>query len=156
MAVDFSKCLQTKVADTRPMPVLPIGTYFAKIKNYKERQLTRDGTTQTIVVFPIQILMADEDVDHEQLAEFKAQGEFSAINLSRDVFLTESEIAEIALHPVRRFLAEVAKVDVDEPGLSFAEALSRAAGKDVKVHIAHKMTKDGKGIIMNIDAVVAN
>jgi hypothetical protein len=149
MAANFNVLLNVNSDNAREVPPLPMGTYIAKIGQYSYRE-PKGQMNVGVITLPLKIISAHDDVDHEQLQEYLAENNFAVAKVSKDIFLEDSEVPEIAINPVIKFLRDVVKIDV--AGCSFKEALARTNGTQIYVHIVHKQRADGSKVDMRVDS----
>ena len=148
MAVNFNNLLTVQSDNAREVPPLPAGTYIAKIGQFNHRE-PKGSMAVGVISFPLKVLQAHDDVDAEQLQDYLKENNFGSAKLSKDIFLEDSEQAEIAINPVIKFLRDTIKLDI--AGLSVKESLAKANGVQIYIHIAHKLRADGSKVDMRVD-----
>lgn len=149
--VDFAKMLKTPVADIKPAPTLPVGTYQCRVGSYKTVAKEIQGEEKGIFTFGLQILAPLGDVDEEAIETFGGLDQLKKYKLNHDVFVGDND----NLSNIVRFATETCKVEQTE-GMQFDELLAETKGVTVVVAIQHKPRKKGEGVVAVISSVLAD
>ena len=132
--VDFRKILGTKVEDVKRPPLIPVGTYRARVAKPVSYDEISNGRFK-VMDFQLQLVEPMADVDADALTEYGGLGKGSVLT-HRFMFSTEEgpEAAanvERTVFNLKRFLSDHLKIQ----GEDLNELASQAVGNECLVHV---------------------
>lgn len=150
---DFSSYLEASVDDIpKSLPSLPLGHYFATLKDWRTDERFYDKTNPKkgtpVVELIFSVSAADDDVDEGELPA----GGVGGRQVRKDYTLNDPDSrGQMGL----RRVCEIA-CGIDGKGLTLQDLLDAAKGSDVKVYNEPRMSKtDDSQFFDNITRVVA-
>lgn len=141
--VDFTKLMARKVEDAKKPKPLPAGTYLCIIENYIFGTSSKKGTPY--IRFNFKPMMADEDVDAEELAalaqelEMSPQEWMAKKGLRMDFYLTDD-----AMYRLRDFLE--AGLGLDTSGTTFDKVVPDTKNMSIKIAVTREIGDDGESM----------
>ena len=137
---NFESILSQEVQTAERPKAAPVGTYICNVKDHTFDSSSRKQTPY--VRYGLTPMVAEDDVDPDALEEY---GGLEGKSLRIDFYLTPD-----AVYRLREFLEEHLHINCD--GRTFAETIPEAVGQQVKVHVTHTISDDGKQTYANIDS----
>jgi hypothetical protein len=124
---NFNEIANTKVADVKPVPLAPVGTYrwrVTKLPVIRDFTSSKDGIEYQSVDFPVQIVAPLEDVDPSEYP-----GELTDIRQTVSfLFDKKDEVAFArAQNNVKRFMVEHLKAGDED--MSFKELMNNSVNQ---------------------------
>jgi hypothetical protein len=114
--MDFNEALNIKAEDIKRPPLLPVGTYTAIVSKVPEISLSEDQRYQ-FVDFPLKIIKAEEDVDHDELRNFgglNGQVRRHRFLFNRGSSPEDESAFNRTLYQIKRFLVDHLQVEPAE------------------------------------------
>lgn len=144
--VDWSAILASKPEEAeRPKPA-PVGTYLAVVTGFEFKVSSQKATP--FVQYKIKLVAPMEDVDQTALATYGGMEKLTQKEMTYDLYMTDD-----SKWRHREFLENTLKIVFG--GRGWQPAISESTNKQLKVHIAHKPSADGKAVYANIDDTAA-
>ena len=130
---NFLEVLNTRVSDISRPPLIPVGTYIARVKAIPSTETIGNGKWD-VLDFQLQLVSPMEDVDQEALAEY---GGLSGASVLRHRFMFSKEdetSAKRSLYNLKRFLLDHLQMPGTEE-TSMRELLNDCVGQTCSVFV---------------------
>lgn len=138
MAINFNDVLDTKAGAIERPPLLPMGTYRARVSKIPAMDTVGKEDEWDTVDFPMKIISAGEDVDQDDLAKFGSLD--NVVRGRRFMFnKNDKQAFDRTLYGLKRFLLDHLKVDGDD-NTSLKELLNNSLNHECFVFV--KWTPD--------------
>lgn len=132
---DFASILNRQIGSTPPPKPLPIGTYTCVIKEHKIEPKVGQNEN-ALLTYVLTVISAQPDVDQSQLAD--VTGGVTGKTLRGKFWLTED-----AIFRLENFLKDAVGIE----GMSTAQGIPMAVGRQVLAHVRHNPAKDGSATV---------
>jgi hypothetical protein len=144
MTIDFNAVLDKKAGEIEKPPLIPPGTYLAKVHKIPEMGNVGGGQYDT-VDFTMKLIEAKEDVDKDQLEEFG--GLNNTFARRRFMFNKEDESAfKRELYNVKRFCLDHLKINGNDD-TTIKELLNDSLNAECYVFMAWRQDKNDKDVV---------
>ena len=133
----FSELLDRKSEDITPPPLLPAGTYLARVRKYPDQDETtgRDGTLYDKLTFQLEVVAASE-VDEDAISAF---GKVAGFPLRHDfLFNTSADEERARANSENRLKNFLSALGVFPEGVSLRDALAASPGSTCLVEVGHR------------------
>jgi len=143
MAPNFRSLLSKPVESAKRPPVIPAGTYFATLTDYKldeSKNVNKNtGEKTPMLVVTLRNLQPGPDIDTEGLKD----DDGAPIDLSKRAFYHNFILTDNAIFRLREF-QESCKMPIQ--GRSFEETIPEMKGLQVILSVAQRPTEDGQSL----------
>jgi hypothetical protein len=139
---NFEDIANMPVAEIKPPPLLPVGTYLVSIIGIPE--LVKSSQKQTDgVAFKYKFFQARDDVDRDALNATLIDRSLTDCEMTDTFWVTDK-----SAFMLKQFLTDVLEV----PETTLKQMWTEASGKQLLVHIRHRPRQDGSGLFAEIDS----
>jgi len=143
-APNFRTLLSKPVDSVKRPPVLPAGTYYGSISEYKfteSKNVNKEtGAKTPMLAVTIKGLSPGEDVDQ---ADLKDPADGTPIDMSKKYFIHNFILTENALFRLKEFQEQAG---MSTAGRSFEETIPEMKGMPVVLSIVQRPTEDGQNL----------
>ena len=142
----FEELANAPVADIKPPPLLPVGTYLVGITGIPE--LVKSSQKQTDgVAFKLKFFQARDDVDRDALREALDDRTLTDIEMTDTFWVTDK-----SAFMLKQFLVDVVGIEDEGGRKSLKQMWTESAGQQFLAHIRHRPRQDGSGLFAEIDS----